>query len=51
MTDYVARLWVGAVIGTVGMLLVYWSDWRIALGVALAIWGNNIQIQRRGTER
>lgn len=29
----------------VGLVLMAWVDWRIALGAFLLMWGNNIQVR------
>lgn len=35
-------------IGIAGLALLAWADWRIALGVFLVLWSNNVQ---RTTQR
>ena len=39
-------LWFGAVIGLAGFALLLHADWRVAVGVFLALWGNNVQQSR-----
>lgn len=40
------------IVGSIGFLLLFWVDWRVAVGTALAIWGNNIaQLKKRWIEK
>lgn len=41
-TGLVRRV-VGIVVGAFGFSLLFYTDWRIALGVFLAMYGNNLE--------
>jgi energy-converting hydrogenase Eha subunit E len=32
----------GAIIGTIGLCLIFYRDWLLAIGIFLCIWGDNI---------
>jgi len=43
---------VGAVIGIIGLaILIEVMDWRVALGIMLMLWGNNIQLKEKSNEQ
>jgi hypothetical protein len=44
-----ARTVAGAVLGIVGTALVAFVDWRLAVGVFLMIWANNVQLDLGNT--
>lgn len=35
--------WVGIVVGIIGLVLIASQNWLIAMGVFLAMWGNNLE--------
>jgi hypothetical protein len=37
---------VAIAMGFVGIALIAWADWRIALGVFLFVWSNNTQYRK-----
>lgn len=39
-----SRRLAGLVLGLAGLALLAWVDWRLTLGVALALWGNNVAL-------
>jgi hypothetical protein len=34
-----------AIFGISGMIILVWADWRIALGIFIATWANNIMME------
>lgn len=39
-----SRRLIGLVLGLAGLALLAWVDWRIAVGGALILWGNNVAL-------
>ena len=39
-----SRRLIGLVLGLAGLALLVWVDWRIAVGGALILWGNNVAL-------
>lgn len=46
MSDKTIRIMGAVLIGVPGIYLLCQVDWKIALGVFLCMWGNNINPQR-----
>lgn len=48
MTDKMSKsvnlmIWVGVVIGLIGLIIVAFQNWVIALGLLIFVWGNNLE--------
>jgi len=36
-------IWTGGIVGVIGLCLVAYHNWVIAIGVFIAMWGNNLE--------